>query len=516
MASLSPEKHRPVRSVMLQLFGGVITRALVFLQQAVVTYNFGTSSYGEVFFALSIVPLLVAEYFPATVTQTFIPVVARLSAKNPPQAQRFVASLTGYVILAFVALSAIVFLAPALLLSILAPGLPPEALAPAQQFLRLISISLVFLGVGGVLIGLLQSRGQFAIAVAGQIIYRASVLGGCLIVTSADRFWAMGWVFVFSAIARFFVLFVGVSRHFHVKFTFWPHRELLAMLPRLVPVSIAFLGVQLHLIIDRYWLSSSGTGTITAVTIASTLGLLLSGLIAIPVTTVMLPFLASRAATGAMQEHRRMYQIAFDSILLLLLPCLTVILFYRTEIIKLMYGRGGFDARAIQETSSYIIPYAFGVISLSLYNTVASALYSTENVRLPARAMIVSLIINMAVSPILNRIMGAPGVAWATSVALIGGTFSLLLMAHTQGLLEMNWGNRGKELTRIILATAALFGILFALQYKIGSFPGMNSIHIVMRLSWHSALGFVVYFMALLAIRSPYAINFWNAARRHG
>lgn len=510
------ERHRPAFSVVTQLFGGIITRILVFLQQIVITYNFGSGSYSEIFFAISIVPLLVAEYFPATITQTFIPVAARLSARDSVQAQRFISSLVSYVVLVFMLLSVIVFLAPQPLILLLAPGLPDEMTIRAQQFLRMISASLVFLGVGGALIGLLQFRGQFTTTVTAQLVYRATALIGCLFITSADRFWAMGWVFVIAAIARFIVLLFATLRQFSLYFTFSLHNDLSAMLPRVIPVSIAFLGVQAHLIIDRYWLSSSGTGTITAVTIASTLGLLLSGLIAIPVTTVMLPLLADQVSSGALQKHRHMYQVAFDSILILLFPCLAIIVFYRTELVGLMYGRGNFDAKAIYETSSYIFPYAFGVVALSLHNIVASTLYSLENVKLPAGAMTISLAINAIFSPILNYILGSSGVAWATSLALITGTIVLLLAAQGQHLIEMNWSSRGGEFARIVGATIGLVGVLFMWSSQLDAVQvvDMNSLRFAVDASLHIIIGLIVYSIVLLCTRSSYAISLWSSARR--
>ncbi len=95
-------------------------------------------------------------------------------------------------------------------------------------------------------------------------------------------------------------------------------------------------------------------------------------------------------------------------------------------IVSLLFERGAFDARAVQDTVTALSFYSLGLFAFAGVHIISRAFYSLQDTKTPVKVACLTLLINIVLNLILMHPLKLGGLALVTSLAA-GINFGLLL-----------------------------------------------------------------------------------------
>ena len=186
------------------------------------------------------------------------------------------------------------------------------------------------------------------------------------------------------------------------------------------------------------------------------------GLFGVAIATATLPAVARSAAKGSMGEFRETLSRSLGLVFLLTLPAAAGLIVLSRSIVGVIYQHGEFTARDTEQTALALSAYCLGLAGYAGIKILTPAFYALNDVRSPASVAIASVFVNYGLNWLaVHRFgWGHGGLALATaSVATVNFVVLFLLMRRRAGGLE---GRRlSSGFARIVLATAAMSAVVW-------------------------------------------------------
>jgi putative peptidoglycan lipid II flippase len=110
---------------------------------------------------------------------------------------------------------------------------------------------------------------------------------------------------------------------------------------------------------------------------------------------------------------------SISAINFLVIPSTVGVMVFSTPIVEMLFGRGAFDERAVQMTSSALFFYSIGMIGYGLREVLAKAFYSMKDTKTPTTNAVIALLMNIILNIVLSKFLGIAGLALATSISTI-------------------------------------------------------------------------------------------------
>ena len=192
------------------------------------------------------------------------------------------------------------------------------------------------------------------------------------------------------------------------------------------PAMLGSAGTQIALFADTIIASFLAAGAVSALYYADRLNQLPIGVIGIAVGTVLLPEMASRIAAGDEAGARRAQDRAIEFTLLLSIPCVAAFSVVPDLIMLALFSRGAFTAADAAAAGATLAAYAIGLLPFVLLRAVSSAFLARGDTATPVKALLVSVVINVALKILLMDRYAQVGLAFATSIG-VWVNFALLV-----------------------------------------------------------------------------------------
>jgi len=191
------------------------------------------------------------------------------------------------------------------------------------------------------------------------------------------------------------------------------------------------------------------------------------GVFAIAVSTVVFPLLAQHAVAEDYRSMAEAFRRGVRLILLINVPAAAGLALLSGPIVRLLFQHGKFGGGAAEAMAVLLSVFVIGMPFFSVVNLTLRAFYSLKNTRTPVRIAFVDLLVNLGLSLLLMRWLGVAGLALANTIAIIVQTL-LLKRALTRRIPEMRFAPLWPSLARILLATAAMSGVVAAGWWGLG------------------------------------------------
>jgi putative peptidoglycan lipid II flippase len=160
--------------------------------------------------------------------------------------------------------------------------------------------------------------------------------------------------------------------------------------------------------------------------------------VGVAVGTALLPTLSRQLAAkdndSAMMSQNRGLELA----LLLTLPATVALIAMPEPLIRLLFGRGAFDADAVSATSAALVAYATGLPAYVLIKVLAPGFFAREDTRTPVRIAAFSMLANILMNLIFMRYWGYVGIAYASSISAWANALALGLVLNRRGELILD------------------------------------------------------------------------------
>jgi len=523
-AAQQAARWRLVLNAAIVLSGTLLSRVLGVLREAVFARRFGASdTFGAFAATFTIIDILYLVIIGGALGSALIPVFGRLVQEGDDQrAWQLANTVLTLAFGAFVLVAAVVwaFARPLLAVSV-AQGYDPQLLDLAVRLLRVMLLQPLLLGLGGIMMALLQTFERFTWPAVAFNVYNLAIIATTLWVvprfaSAAARVEALAWGVVAGALLYTLVQAPGMWQagfRFRPSWS-WRMPEVRRIATLLAPRLVGQSALQINLIVMATLISLIGPDAQAANRYAMLLLLLPHGLLAVSVGTVMFPRLSRLYAAGKLDELRDASGEALRLVLWLTLPAAIMLAGLHIPILRLLFQGGSFDESALRLTAGALAYYAPGAIGLAGAEIVIRTFYASEDTRTPVAVGIATIV--------LNAVLARQAVELTRDIRWVAASYSLTnLLEFVLLWMLLRWrlhGGRAAEAWRsgaaLLIGSAALSGVLVVSTVLFrGSLPGValflpynagsDWLPLLLWLGCTGLVAFGAYVLAGLLLRAP-------------
>jgi putative peptidoglycan lipid II flippase len=227
-------------------------------------------------------------------------------------------------------------------------------------------------------------------------------------------------------------------------------REVAALVPALI-VSSAITNV--NTLVDRAVGSTQDEGTIAALNLGWRVVTLADSLLLAAFTAVLFPAFSVLGGIESRRELRQANAKSVGVVLVVICPIVAVLTVASTPVVKVLFGRGAFDERAVSMTALAVSAYAVALIGLAIRNVMARTGLGVGDSRSLVTTAACAMVINVIGDLTLGLKLGIVGLAVSTSVSVLFAAVMLsILLARRHNAVDLS--RIGRTLAAIGSATA--------------------------------------------------------------
>ncbi|MGI6685693.1 MAG: murein biosynthesis integral membrane protein MurJ [Bacillota bacterium] len=459
-------KNNVAKAVGVVLIMNLATKLLGFARETFIASGFGASSATDAYLIAYTIPYFLQAILGFALVSAVVPVLTKYLVEENYNEAWHVAStilnLTAFV-LSFVTILGMV--GAGFLVKITAPGFEQDAASLAIQLTRIMFPSVVFMGVGMVISGILNASYKFAIPAFAPGLSNIIIIFS--VVFFSARYGIIGLaVGTLVSFFGFLVLQIPVLKSVKFKYSFVldiKHPAVRQLMFTIGPIVLGVAVNQINLALNRIFASWLAEGSIAALNFAMKLMNLPQGIFVAAVVSAIYPTMAAFAIKGENKPFAETLLRGLGMVSLITIPAAAGLMVLREPIIQLLFERGAFDQQATLATSSALLYYSLGLFPGAANMVITRAYYAVGDVRTPVYAGIFSIVVNLILSVALMGSMAHAGLALANSLATGGNTLFLYfgLKKHLNSL-------KGKSLL-ISLGKMCLASAIMALLTWLGA-----------------------------------------------
>jgi putative peptidoglycan lipid II flippase len=443
------------QAALIVALGNVSSRFLGLVRETVISHLFGATGMVSAFRVASIVPTMTYDLLiGGMISAALVPV---FSDYVTPDKREELCRLVS----ALFTLVAVVFSAVVLILEIAAPGVAwllgggfdPDLLAETTRLMRLILPAVLFLGLSGAAAGLLYADKRFVYPAFGASVFNAGIVLMALFFGDRVGIASLSLGVLLGSILQLAIQLPGLS-DMGLSFSLdLRHPGLRRMGGLYLPVALGLIVSQVGIGIDRNLASRTGEQSIAWMQNATTLIQFPLGLVAVAVSTAVLPSLSRLASSADMARFRRTLGMGLRVVILLIVPATAGLLILATPVVALLFEHGAFKpydtVRTVQALRLYLIGLPFAAIDQLLI----FAFYARKDTRTPVLVGVLGVLTYLIVALTLITPLGMLGLVLANSIQLSSHALIMLYLAHRyfDGLRDQGLG---KSAAKVLIASA--------------------------------------------------------------
>jgi putative peptidoglycan lipid II flippase len=460
------------RTASLLALLSLLSKPVNFLRDIVVAAIFGTSAAKDAFLVAWALPDLFAGLVTEGLSGVLVPIFSEFVSKgDEKRAWRIASSITNAIIVILSLAAIVVVIAAPLLVKLLAPAFPPDTQALAVRLTRLMAISMVFMGLQGLISSVLNAHQRFVAPALVPVALNLSVTA--FVWVTADRL-GIDSLALAMVVGTLVTIFVQLPRlpwdRLRYTLTIDIHDEGTRRFARLVgPLLLGTLILSSTSIINRIFGSFLPAGSLAALDFA----LRTTGpayVIAPALATVLLPTLSRQASLGQWDDFHARLTLGVKMLLLVMLPAAAGFILLSVPIVRLLFQRGAFDAQSTAMTAAALSWYALGLVSYALYYLLINTFYALQNTVIRIQAGLVLVATYIAANVVLIGVMGMNAIALSYGLA---HTVACVLLLARLGQ-RLGWhverdllGFALRLLAAVGVMSAALLGMRLALGAQV-------------------------------------------------
>ena len=473
---------RPVR-----LLSGILTvggwtmmsRVLGFVRDVMIANFLGPGVLMDAFVAAFRLPNMFRRFFAeGAFNAAFVPMFSkRLEADEDPMGFASLAlSGLGLVLLTLTGLS-MVFM-PALVW-VTAEGFAGDArFGITVDFGRIVFPYILFISLAALFSGMLNAAGRFSAAAAAPVLLNVLLIAamGAAAYLGGAVAQALVWSIPVAGVAQLALVWFAARRaglYLRPVRPRWTPE--MAQLVRIaIPAALAGGVMQVNLVVGQL-VASQYDKAVSWLYSADRLYQLPLGVVGIAVGIVLLPDLSRRLKAGDDTVARMALSRAGEVALALTVPCAVALVVIPLPLVAVLFERGAFGADDSAATALAVAIYGLGLPAFVLQKILQPIFFAREDTRSPFRYALVSMVVNAVLAVGLAFAVGWAAAALATTVAAWVMVWQLVRGARSFGEVARFDAQFRRRLWRIVLASALMGGVIWALAVMLGpilSIPG--------------------------------------------
>lgn len=493
-----------VSAAMIISLGNVASRVLGLVREMVIAYLFGATGWVSVFrVAATIIQTLYDFLIGGMVSAALVPVFSD-SAERREELWR-VASIVLNVLAIFLAVAVLLLeiFAPQLVW-ILGSGYDAELQRAAVDMLRLVLPAVFFLGMSGIVTGLLYSLKRFTFPAFTTAAYNIGIVVVALALSPMFGITSLIVGILIGSVLQVTFQLPGL-RDMHYRFAIdFAHPALRKILKLYAPV-VAGLSISVVAVaIDRNLTSHTGEQSLAWMQNATVLVQFPLGLVASAVSFAILPELSRPSAVNHPQTaFPTTLAFGIKLILLLILPATVGLGLLAHPIVALVFERGAFTTIDTDWTARALQFYLLGLPFAAVDQILVFAFYARKNTLTPNLVQFIAVGIYLIVALTLMQVMGFIGLVIANSAMLTSHALMMLWLTHAQ-LGGLGQSDLIATLTKIFFASMVMGAVVFVIAKLVNT--------IGLQITVSLMVGGAVYITLLRLLRVREMERVWQMA----
>jgi putative peptidoglycan lipid II flippase len=508
-AATGPSVGRVLANASLILtIAALASRLLGWIRLLVIGSQFGATADLDAYFAAFRIPDAIFQLVVAgALSAALIPVFSSYRAReDEKEAWRLASSVINLVLVALAVFSAVMAILAPWVVPVIAPGFDAPTTALTVRLTRLMLLSPVFIGMGAVVTGLLNSYGRFGVPALAPLVYNLGIIGAAVVLAPTLGVEGLAIGVVIGSILHLAIqlpqlrkvgqgydLSIGL-RHPGVRQVAW------LMGPRLLGLAAG----QVNFIASTVLASNLGTGSVTAYNYAFQLSQIPVGVLGVSVAVALFPTFSRDAALGRIAEIRRQLSTSLRILIFLAAPLTAAMIVLARPIAAVFFQYGLFSTAAADRTAGALAFFSIGLSGHIVVHVLTRAFYAMQDTRIPVLWAVIAVAINVPLMAILSGPMGVEGLALALSISASLEVLGLIwaLRRRIDSIEEAAVLSSG---LRSVLAAVGAAVVMLGGQLALQAWsPGLlaNGLGRIAALALLVGAGAVVYLLASAAMGS--------------
>ena len=549
MAQLSSAGRQSARwrvalNTAIVMVGTLLSRALGVVREAIYSRQFGTGpEFGAFRATFTILDMLYLVIIGGALGSALIPVFSRLiHEQEQDRAWELANTVLTLAFVAFTALAALVaiFARPLLTLTVAVGYVEQtELIDLSVHLMRLMLVQPLLLGLGGLMMALLQSFERFTLPAIAFNVYNLAIIAAAALL--APRYSdpraaveSLAWGVMAGALLYLLVQLPGVIKA-GLRFRptlHWRMPEVQRIGRLLAPRLLGQSALQINIIVMIALIGLLSPSAQAANGYAYQLLMLPHGILAISMGTVMFPRLTRLFAAGQIVELRAAALETLRLVLWLTVPAAVLLAVLHVPIVRLLFQGGKFDEESLRLTGRALLFYTPGAIGLAGAEIVIRTFYAMEDTRTPVTVGVLTIALNAALAYNFIRVIpdiGLVALSYSLTNLLEFGVLFVILLVRLRRLSAGASQQQPSLIGRAALTIgASTLGLLLTalglmrvssayvpgLDYNSAYGRGADFFVLTGWLALAGGLSFGVYLLISGLLRAPEIRQVWALARR--
>lgn len=479
------------KTAFLLMLVTIVSKILGFIREITLSYFYGASNISDVYLISLTIPGAIFSFIGAGISTGYIPMYSNIQQQyGEKEGNKFTSNLTNILIIISTLLIIFGLIFIERLVKLFATGFEGETLALAVKFTKISLFGMYFTGLMHIFSEYLRLRRNYIIpALVGFPLNFITIATIFLSSKTNVIVLAIGSIIATASQIILLIPFIHKKGYSHELVLDIKDENIKNMAYITIPVIIGISVNQINVLVDKTIASSIAVGGISALNYADKLNGFVQGLFVTPLTTIMYPVISKMAAEDNVNGLKRLVSASIKLISLLIIPCTIGAMIFAGPIVKLLFGRGAFEPKAISMTTTALFYYSIGMLGFALRDILSRAFYSLQDTKTPMIYSVIAIAMNIILNLILSKYMGLGGLALSTSISSIFCTVLLFNSFRKKiGLFDM----RNITISFIrILCTSLVMGVIAKLSYRILFKYISSDLSLIMSI----VLGAVIYFI---------------------
>lgn len=382
--------------------------------------NFGASSFNDVYLVSQTIVSIIITMINSPMATAFVPVTTKYyMAESNKERNKFISKVYSDVLVVAVFLTLIEIICIKWIVAVAAPGFSSEASKLLKDLVLLQSpITLVNI-IKGVNRGNFQILQKFNVSEISCAFPYVCMCVYLLLPVQKSIYMIAIVLSVGTCVSIIPEMIILYKNGFRFKFLVGIDNDIKTMIILMAAAAITSGIREINVLCDKSIGSLLPTGSITMLSYASKLTVVIVGLVTASISLVGFANIAKLRNEGKEKEVLDGIVDSCNLINFLISPLSIYMLIFSYDIIKLLYFGGDFDLNSVSITANLMKLYSLGLIGYGFQDVYTRTLHAYKIVRCTIKESALMVSINIALNLLLYRYIGIYGVAIATSISII-------------------------------------------------------------------------------------------------
>ncbi|QNS02095.1 MAG: murein biosynthesis integral membrane protein MurJ [Buchnera aphidicola (Pentalonia nigronervosa)] len=450
----------------------LISRVLGFFRDVLIAKTFGTSMFTDAFFVAFKIPNLLRRIFSEeTFSQVFIPVLIEYKILyNKYYMRNFISSVFGLIIFVLSVFTVLGMYFSHSLILITAPGFTAfsEKAKLTEHLLIMIFPYVILITLTSFFSSILNTWNYFSVSACAPIFLNLSIIFFSVFFNSIFNppIFCLVWAVIIGGILQFFYQFPFLYKKniLVMPNLYWTNPGLLKILKKIGPLILNVSMTQLSLVINTIFGSLLSPGTISWMYYADRLIEFPIGILGVSLGTILFTSLTKSYKNGIMSEYKKSLNWGLKIGFMLALPSSIILFFLAKPLIMILFQYGKFTELDVLMTKKILESYSLGLISFILVKILSSAFYAYEEISIPTKISIITLLLGQLINPIFIFYFKHTGLALSVSMCSWINCLFLYLKLREKNVINFEYSDI-MFFFRTILSTLIMTLILCLMLY---------------------------------------------------